>query len=371
MTQNTQQVFGTALCVDNDSNGRKVLYPQISHLSPLARESVYWKCAVVCLASVRKLHPNHRICLVSNRRGLPVVDGVSIQQVLNKLEIEYRFREFSDFCPPYELSKTFRNAFYKFEALDELAEPGRQVMLFDTDCVASRSLLPVFEKSIDGALGVYEVLAAGTEREVQGICCQDLSDFFERIYGRSANVSWLGGEFYCGNSAVIKELTEKLRFSLEKVVSTQSLALHKFRNAAPVLSNDEFLASVSVAACGFPVISCNALISRLWTAHDSARVSEDRRFLFWHLPAEKHLGFVRLFPEACDCQSPFWRLEGEDFVSYIGGVFAIPTREWAPDADKSAKGIVAMIKWLLRFVLPRPIWAGLRSFFIRGVWDSR
>lgn len=371
MTLNTQQVFGTALCVDNDSNGRKVLYPQISHLSPVARENAYWKCAVVCLASVRKFHPNHRICLVSNRVNLPIVGGVSIEKIFDQLKIEYRFREFSAFCPPYELSKTFRNAFYKFEALDELSEPGSQVMLFDTDCVASRSLLPVFDKLKDGELGVYEVLAAGTEREVQGISCRDLSSLFERIFGRSANVSWLGGEFYCGNSATIKELTEVLRFSLEKVVGSESLARHKFLNGAPVLSNDEFLASVSVASCQFPVISCNALISRLWTAHDSARVVEDRRFLLWHLPAEKHLGFVRLFPEACDFQSPFWRLEGEDFVSYIGGVFAIPRRGWVPDADKRGRGIVMMIKWLLRFVLPRPIWAGLRSLFIRGVWDSR
>ena len=160
MTMESGQVLGTALCVDTDSNGRKVLYPQISHLSATARAEVYWKCAIVCLASMRKHHPQVRICLVSNCMNPPAVDGFSVQQILERYGIEYCYRPFSDFCPPYELSKTFRNAFYKFEALDELASLGDRAMLFDTDCIASRSLLPVFQKTQNGKLGVYEVLSA-------------------------------------------------------------------------------------------------------------------------------------------------------------------------------------------------------------------
>jgi len=291
--------------------------------------------------------------------------------MLERYRIEYRYRRFADFCPPYELSKTFRNAFYKFEALAELGGLEDQAMLLDTDCVASRSIQAVFDKVKTGELGVYEVLSSNAGVEVQGISCQELADFFQHLYGRAVKVDWLGGEFYCGGRAVIQELTEKLRFTLTEIINSKSLAAYRFRNAVPVLSNDEFLASISVAACSFPVVRCNDLVCRLWTAHDSSRSLDDRRFLCWHLPAEKHLGFKQLFPAVCNEQSLFWKLEGESFVAQLGGVFAIPVREWNPGEDVNSKTSLRLLKWLLRKSLPRPFWTGLRSWFMRGVWDTR
>ncbi|MDQ0734050.1 hypothetical protein [Arthrobacter agilis] len=271
--------------------------------------SAYFRAMTVAFASVRRLHPDFKLELITNAE-IPT----DFEPGLLTLGVQVKIVPFSH-RPPSGFSRVFEGSLFLLDALDHLN--ADTTILIDPDVLLVRSMTSML-RDLGDAVGAVHI-DYGSAQEVNGLTAVQVKEL-HALLGEPLTVpqQHMGGEFYviprcC--AGVIRQRAE----------SAWNLSLDRYRRGEARFTTEEHV--LNFALRGVPLVKINAYVRRIWTAHSFRDVAEsDMKLLAWHLPAEKDRGFGALYPIVVDRESWFWHASEEEFVSKAAKVMGLNRR---------------------------------------------
>ncbi|WP_158860059.1 hypothetical protein [Lunatibacter salilacus] len=328
----------TCISVDQDKTGGKVKYPNIGTENK-NRKHVYWRCAYTFCAASVKVNPEKKHIVVTNDLEEIIIDNINVKDELAGLGVTIIYLDFDRFDPGKH-SMRFRNAFYKLQVIERLAQETLPSLLLDSDILWHKK-----DVVLDDIMssGEYLVLQDTYQRsnkpleKLHNISMKDMGDLYRLIGIQGYNQPypiWYGGELIGGSpqtlGKVAKNILELLNYCKEEDNKGNKFL---FPNGNSIFDGDEFISSYVYNSMDVKIYdSYNRHIKRLWTAEVYNNVSEgDENIPIWHLISEKGTGLKQLFYESVNPDSEFWNCT--DFTEYLGKYVGIPKRNFK---DKSS-----------------------------------
>src|SRR5450756_1680562 len=107
-------------------------------------QAAYWRSLVTSLQTCRWFNPTIKLAVYLNRVDLPVVDGVSLNQLFEKLNVECRVIGWQR-RPPRPLT-TWGCQLFQLDVLEHLAlTEGGPCLFLDVDTVWLRPVAPLWD----------------------------------------------------------------------------------------------------------------------------------------------------------------------------------------------------------------------------------
>jgi len=306
-------LFGTAFY---HSSGKA---PNGWTLSESAKFKMYYRCMVVCYASVRRSYPEARLVLYSNRElPEPFNSQLAALGVITEACGE---RYVND--PAF--SNNFPGCLYTLDVIETLAKSPPlgidTVVLLDSDCVI-RTRLDRLEAVAQGTGRVYayepgfsvNMLANGQSRASLTLA---LSYFMNRLIHEP--IPLYGGEFFAAPIKLLHRVSKNIEcfwdWMKEEGVGTFGSLL-----------TEEHVLSVALADPGIEVLSKTCNVKRVWTADTFSTVDgAETTIPVWHLPSEKKRGF-RVLYKYCQRHGGFMHLSDGDFLALVDEAFPLQQR---------------------------------------------
>ncbi|NJN92443.1 MAG: hypothetical protein HC878_20165, partial [Leptolyngbyaceae cyanobacterium SL_5_14] len=150
----------TSVCIDTEIEDESVDYPMLRLKRTNSKRETYWKCATVLMSTVSRLCPNAKHFIFTNDPDSVNINGIDVNSFLSNIGTEVRYLSFNEFKTPSNLSKRFKNAFYKHEVAYDLgkSQAGYSILL-DSDCLWTKQendVYPFLEKDKVLLYDVYE-----------------------------------------------------------------------------------------------------------------------------------------------------------------------------------------------------------------------
>jgi hypothetical protein len=343
----------TTIAVDYPG-GPSAHYPQIPYVSANERRLVYWRCACVFFKSSIAVNPDARHVLITNDQSPPAIEGLDLGRYLAELGVQIFVVPFNEFKPTFDQSKTFRNNFYKLQALSYAAKNLEgSCLLFDSDVIWLNRW-----PEVPKGLSLYSAFSRPkAQREPTGISVDDLAKMYGTLDGLpyEASVAWCGGEFIAGDNATLRAFIGHAGEIFKRWQNAFEPALHRFSNGASVFDNDEFL--LSRAAADWQV-GFTPHLKRLWTNELGGGSREHLRLAALHLPNEKLTGFAGLFDRlVLERQS----IDSDILAAWCG----IPGRRFHYESRSRWHRLRKQFVASLKSNLPRSTYNSIRSVFGR------
>jgi hypothetical protein len=248
------------------------------------------------------------------------------------------------FAPPPEFGVSWRATFYKFDAIRtaiDLASTDDVIVLLDSDVIMNRKLeLKDFNWSSNDLL-CYKIdyrldqdINGLTRKRIHEICTA-----FGLPLDSAPEV--FGGEFIAFRAAIGHAV-------LREIEDTWTACTAAAIKGDPHFLTEEHMLAYIAAKGNLRVGSAEAIIKRIHTyANYSTGVPEDLDIPLWHLPAEKHFGFPRLFSKLESVQP------GSDsekrLFQQMGQIFGVPNRTGFAKLELlAAKSKIKLLKTLLK-----------------------
>ncbi|TXT25671.1 MAG: hypothetical protein FD134_914 [Gallionellaceae bacterium] len=264
--------------------------PNAWTFSEQSKLAMYYRCMVVCYASIRRLYPQAQLALFTNRELSEPYSGQ-----LRSLGVS------TVICADrYVGDRTFRNGFpgclYTLDVIEHLALHPRSdfssLILIDSDCIFRYRLGGMPDNLASGCEACY-AYAPGypVGMVVNGQSRATLTLALRYFSGQMAAspIQLYGGEFYGLAATSLPKLAARIE-AFWAWMKTQGAAT--FGDSL----TEEHVMSVVLAQTGDTVHSANGLIKRIWTASAFSTVDGSEAGLpVWHLPAEKKKGFAKLY----------------------------------------------------------------------------
>lgn len=291
--------------------------PNAWTFSEQSKLNMYYRCMVVCYASIRRLYPEAQLSLFTNR-ALPEPYSGQLQS----LGVS------TVFCASrYVGDSAFKNGFpgclYTLDVIEHLAlhQHGdfNSLILLDSDCIARYRLDGMLDTLVSAGEASYayapgypvNMAANGQSRATLTLA---LGYFSGQII--APPIPLYGGEFY--------GLTAK---SLPKLAARIEAFWAWMKTEGVIIFGDnlteEHVMSVVLAQAGDTVHSANGLIKRIWTAAAFSTVDGSEPGLpIWHLPSEKKKGFVKLYQYWSD-HNGFAGLSDNDFRGLVDHIIPL------------------------------------------------
>ena len=293
--------------------------PNAWTFSERAKLEVYYRCMVVCYASLRRCYPGARLVLFSNRELPEPFNGH-----LRSLGVS------TEACGErYVGDKAFSNGFpgclYTLDVIDALAgtPPAgiETLVLIDSDCIVRQRLAdPEEVGGGEGRIYAYEpgyptnMVANGQSRASLTLALSYMSGHLV-----PAPVPLYGGEFL---AAPVKRLP-RLAQNVERFwawMKTQG------RDVFGEQLTEEHVLSVALADTGLDVRSTTRQVKRIWTADAFNTVEgNEAAIAIWHLPAEKKKGFRDLY-NYLQTHRDFADLSDEAFAALVDKAVPLQNR---------------------------------------------
>jgi len=247
--------------------------------------NVYLKCIVVCFASCRRLDSKISLVLYTNK---PI--EAHFRHILYKFNVDIRIVPFT-FNPPDIFGDRFRGCFFLFDALKHIQT---STLFLDPDIVAINDMAQI-ERICGENLGVFK-LDSLQNTMINGIDLRTANTIY-REYRKLkkekeplGKTSHLGGEILFVPSTRINSLNSNIS-QIWKWNITRAL------NGKEFLTTEEHILNQLIQTGESS--SLNSFISRIWTTrkftkHQGHDVDLDS-LSFWHLPAEKSRGFMKMY----------------------------------------------------------------------------
>lgn len=312
-----QKYISTWLCADEP--GEESNYPQVGgNSSEFEVQKIYWRCVMVFFASSIRYHQEgYKHVFFTNVKELPEVDGVNIQDELEKLGVEIRYVKFTYKTPP-QYYHSWRNQFYEFSIIDDLAKSAQDNdlwLLLDSDCVFVKSADELFNK---GEKSGHLLLSPNypVDYDINGLTRLQMKEIYEELLGRKINEApeYHAGEFLFLNGDYLKKISKEFETLWPELLRRHEAGLPKLNEEAHTLSYIYYL-------MGLESGGANGIIKQLWTDKNTFRNVEPANFdlAIWHLPAEKRVGFATLFEELSKRGFDwFTKLNEQGYVQYLG-----------------------------------------------------
>ncbi len=326
-----------------DSPGQESSYPSATGRGRSASErmhGIYWRCVACLLASSRRVNPRARHRLYTNRAQPSCVDGVDLQSVFRRWDIEIVVLPLRH-IPPQDWWEAWRNQFYLFDILHHAARHSfcENHLILDSDCLILSALDDLFEEvSSQRALALD--CGYGADHVINGLTRKDLQRLFGALDGRELTETpvYAGGEIVAASSGFIREIDACVEDVWRTQIQWHRQKREKFNEEAHMLSY--FYHKFQI-----PVGTANRYVKRIWTGWGYRNVrAEDYTLPIWHLPAEKKYGFKRLFRYAVREDSWFHQADAPEFRRRMGACMGVPERGMKKNVlDIATKGCNLLI----------------------------
>ncbi len=329
--------LATFLCVDTDAARDASWYPAIGRtVSSDARRAIYWKNVLVSCATARRCAPDARVCVYTNDDADLDLNGASLHDVLNKLSVTRVFLPYEKFVPPQGASRKFRNAYYRFDVIQALAEQAGTedaLILHDSDCVWIRAVndlarkIPVQGLWLSAPRPLYPPQLRYPFKQSRadfGALYRAISPAYPEPFPK-----YYGGEFIGGRRAAFQQLRAELEWVWQRVAAMNCQAPVRLANGEGIYDNDEYILNFICNRGVMPVTLTTGWMRRIQTLEGLRDVRlADMDLTLWHLPSEKRRGLLSLTAQALDRASPFWQTPLAEFANYLGAYVGIPKRRY-------------------------------------------
>lgn len=282
----------------------------------------YFRAMVVAFASIRQLHPDIRLKLVSNA---PAPDKFAEDFV--GLCVEVDIVPF-DHRPPQGFTQRFEASLYM---LDALAHADADITMFidpDVLCVAP----------LDGMLakagrnpGAIWMKGYPPEHDINGLSRRQAGQL-HALLGAAPTYDPMhfGGEVYVVPREEVAGLVERCEEAWTLTLSRHAEGLSKFTTEEHILS---------FALRGAETQELNDYAARIWTARSHRNIDgSERKLTLWHLPAEKDRGFAAAYSAF---KAGEWPTEPQTFMDWAAremGVYNRTPKRIAIDTVGQAVG---------------------------------
>jgi hypothetical protein len=294
--------------------------PNAWTLSENSKLAMYYRCMVVCYASLRRLYPEATLVLFSNRE-LP--EPFNAQ--LKSLEVATELCG-NHYVGDSNFSNGFPGCLFTLDVIETLANKPppniKALVLIDSDCVARLRMDPMLADLAGKGKNIYAyppgypvtMLANGQSRASLTLALSYLSN---RLIANP--IPLYGGEFL---GIAIKELPHVAKnietfWTWMKAQGTEIFGREL---------TEEHVLSVALADPEMLVRSDAQLVKRIWTADVFSTVDgSENGIAIWHLPAEKKKGFSRLY-QYCQRHGGFSHLEDTEFLALVDKLIPLQHR---------------------------------------------
>ena len=260
--------------------------PNAWTFSEQSKLSMYYRCMVVCYASLRRLYPETHLSLFTNRELPEPFTGQLKSLAVNTVHCASRYVDDAAF------KNGFPGCLYTLDVIEYLANQQcdfSNLILLDSDCIVRYRLDGMLDNE-EGGSYAYEpgypvnMVANGQSRATLTLA---LSYFSGQMIAHP--IPLYGGEFY----ALTAKSLPKLAMHIEAFWTwMKTEGIKTFGDNL----TEEHVMSVVLAQYGGEVHSASGMVKRIWTAAVFSTVDGSESGIpIWHLPSEKKKGFVKLY----------------------------------------------------------------------------
>jgi len=312
----------TWLCADKI--GEESKYAQTGELSSSQKhQNIYWRCVVVFFTISKYYNPNVKHILFTNVDGLPILDGIDLEEFLRAKDVQVIKTDFK-YKTPKGYYWAWQNQFYEFSILEYISknyDDEHNFMILDSDCIFTASADILFEKQQQNNGFLSYTIDYKPKEVVNGISRNDMKVIYEELLDQK-NIDlpeYHAGEFFLSNVQNIKKIFNDFESLWPLLLQRNHTGDLKFSEEAHTLSYLYYKNELKGAGANFA-------IRRIWTNPVFLRsVSiKDQELVIWHLPAEKTLGIKKLYLILKDKMDFSIAIQPEDFSKFLIQHFGIP-----------------------------------------------
>lgn len=291
--------------------------PNAWTFSEQSKLNMYYRCMVVCYASIRRLYPEAQLSLFTNKDLPDPYNGQLKSLGVNTVICASRYVD----------DPAFKNGFpgclYTLDVIKHLAlhQSGdfSTLILLDSDCIVRHRLEGMLEKlgSEEDASYAYEpgypvnMVANGQSRASLTLA---LSYFSGNM--PAPPIPLYGGEFYGLPATALPKLAKRIEI-FWAWMKTEGIKFF-----GDNLTEEHVMSAVLAQSCG-TVYSARGLVKRIWTASAFSTVDgSESEIPIWHLPSEKKKGFVRLYQYWLD-RNGFAGLSDDGFRNLVDNIIPL------------------------------------------------
>jgi hypothetical protein len=308
-----------------DEKGGESLFPQTGRLSSSAgHQNIYWRCILVFFVTSKRFNKKEKHLLFTNVRQLPVVDGRTVSDILDQLDVEVVFTDFK-YKTPKGYFAAFQNQFYEFSILEHIATNSKNskdhYLILDSDCIFIKPTLELFEAADpSGFISFHDDVAP--DYVINGLSRNQLKAIYEELLGHTIKEipAYHLGEFFLASVDNIRKIYNDFTGLWPQLIERYKLGKEKFNEEAHTLSYLYF-------KNGLRPSSHTQFMRRIWTNplfYREVRKS-DRELAIWHLPAEKTFGIYRLYDLFFNKSKNFHLdIDNEKFLKIVEDAVNVP-----------------------------------------------
>ena len=276
-----------------DSKEEQSNYFQVGKKSnSLSFQKIYWRCVVVFFETSLRYNASFEHILFTNTNHLPVIDGLDIRQWLKQNNIRIVTIE-NQYVMPQGYYHSWRNQFYEFSIIDYMAkelDAPDKFLLLDSDCVFSKSVAPMFERTFNMA----QTFVAGYDADtpINGLSRKEQTALISELLQKEfpEPVWYCGGEILFATGEFLKNIAGEFP-------SIYQWALDKNKNGLPKFNEEAHTLTYFYYKYDCEIKALNDCIKQMWTnPHVYRNINEnDGNIPIWHLPSEKKRGLKKLY----------------------------------------------------------------------------
>ncbi len=302
-----------------EAPGEESAYAQMwgSSSSP-AFQDVYWRTLVVSLVTCRELNPEVELAVYLNEPGLPVVDGVDVAKTFAALGVDVRILSWRR-RPPRLLS-AWGCQMFQLDVVEDLARRAAEVSVFlDLDTVWLRPADPILDAVASRGLLTYDLQVDADDRS-NDLTPREIAHLLRRYHPGFVEeaVTFTGGEFLAAGADAMGRVAAQIDALWVSVYDDMCKGVPTYTR------EDHFLSAVYATTLGANALG-NDFVRRIWTGyHYRDARAEDLDLTVWHLPAEKRLGFARMFRDLGNGHVP--RAGTPGYLAYLRETMGVPER---------------------------------------------
>ena len=314
--------------------------PNAWTISEKSKLDMYYRCMVVCYASLRRLYQDSQLILFTNRT-LPEPFNRQLQSLgVKTVYCASRYVDDSVF------SNGFPGCLFTLDVIEHLSSTQLTdfdcLILLDNDCIIRHRLDAMLDDvTMHQAIYAYEpgypvnMVANGQSRASLTLA---LSYMQSQII--PTPITLYGGEFYAIPAKLLPSIAQHIQTFWDWMKVDGN---HVFGDNL----TEEHVMSVVLAMHNNPVMSAESYVKRIWTTdHFSTVVGTESKISVWHLPSEKKKGFARLYRYWVE-RNGFDGLDSDGFESLINKMVPLTIA-----SNKSLFGLIlhrarSAVKYLL------------------------
>ncbi|MEV8559630.1 hypothetical protein AB0478_24925 [Streptomyces sp. NPDC051917] len=276
----------------------------------------YFRCMASAYGSVRRFNPDVALVLVTSE---PLPEPYAGQ--LAAIGVETVIAPFAH-RPPKGFGRGWMSSLYHLDAMTALADRGSTLLFIEPDMLCVRPL-DALVAAAGEAVGVQTerldaLYAPGAKALVE--YAESCAEMHRELGEENAEHGMFSGSFYLIPPPSMPVLQERIN-------RAWTLALERHAHGKSAFSTDEHF--MNYALRGVQVVEMSHHVRLIGTA-PWRRLLTDRRTILgltlWNLTYEKDLGFQRMYRDAVDPDSWFWKSSADEFRERAGAIMSVTRR---------------------------------------------